>query len=74
MANIQGSINKLLYALKLKGEIYKINTEQFYIEDRLVTKYIVYQLHPKKDGKTFYSKIKILKYLVNKYKEGGSSE
>ena len=74
MANIQGSINKLLYALKLKGEIYKINTEQFYIEDRSVTKYIVYQTHPKKDGEIFYSKVKILKYLANKYKEGGSSE
>ena len=74
MANIQGSINKLLYALKLKGENYKINTEQFYMEDKLVTKYILYQEHPKKDGEKFYSKVKLLKYLVTKYKEGGNSE
>ncbi len=74
MANIQRSINKLLYALKLKGEEYKINTEQFYIEDRLVNKYILYQVHPKSDGETFYSKVKLLKYLVSKYKEGGNSE
>lgn len=74
MANIQSNINKLLYALKLKGEIYKINTEQFYIEDNLVTKYTVYQHHPKKDGEVFYSKVKLLKYLADKYKEGGNSE
>lgn len=73
MANIQGSINKLLYALKLKGEEYRINTEQYYIDDKLITKYILYQEHPKKDGEAFYSKVKLLKHLANKYKEGGNS-
>lgn len=73
MANIQGSINKLLYALKLKGINYRINTEQYYIEDKLITKYILYQDHPRKDGQAFYSKVKLLKYLANIYKEGGNS-
>lgn len=74
MANIQGSINKLLYSLKLKGEEYKINTEQFYIEDRLVTKSTLYKDHPKKDGEVFYSKIKLLKHLAEIYKGGGNDE
>lgn len=72
MANIQGSINKLLYALKLKGEEYRINTEQYYMEDRLVTKYILYQEHPKKDGEGFYSKVKLLKHLADLYKGSGN--
>lgn len=72
MANIQGSINKLLYALKLKGEEYKINTEQYYLEDRLATKYILYQIHPKKDGEVFFSKVKLLKHLAELYKGCGN--
>lgn len=41
--NINQNINKLLYALKLKGQIYKINTFQFYSEknDKYSTKYQV---------------------------------
>lgn len=74
MANIQGSINKLLYALKIKGEEYRINTEQYYLEDRLVTKYILYQEHPKKDGEAFYSKVKLLKHLAETYKGSGNNE
>lgn len=68
MMNIQNSINKLLYALKTKGLDYKINTEQHYIEDKLVTKYIVYEIHPR-DGEVFWSKVKLLKYLADTYKE-----
>ncbi len=39
--NINQSINKLLYALSIKGQIYKINSFQFYSEDncRYCTKY-----------------------------------
>ena len=39
--NINQNINKLLYALKLKGQLYKINTYQFYSEknDKYCTKY-----------------------------------
>ena len=39
--NINQNINKLLYALSIKGQIYKINSFQFYSEDsfRYCTKY-----------------------------------
>ncbi len=39
--NINQNINKLLYALKQKGQIYKINSFQFYSEknDKYCTKY-----------------------------------
>ena len=39
--NINQNINKLLYALKQKGKLYKINSFQFYSEknDKYSTKY-----------------------------------
>lgn len=39
--NINQNVNKLLYALKQKGQIYKINSFQFYSEknDKYSTKY-----------------------------------
>lgn len=39
--NVNQNINKLLYALKQKGQIYKINSFQFYSEknDKYSTKY-----------------------------------
>lgn len=39
--NINQNINKLLYALKLKGQLYKINSYQFYSEknDKYCSKY-----------------------------------
>lgn len=39
--NINQNINKLLYALKTKGQLYKINSFQFYSEknDKYSTKY-----------------------------------
>lgn len=41
--NINQNINKLLYALKIKGQFYKINSFQFYSEknDKYSTKYQV---------------------------------
>lgn len=41
--NINQNINKLLFALKLKGQFYKINSFQFYSEknDKYSTKYQV---------------------------------
>lgn len=41
--NINQNINKLLYALKQKGQFYKINSFQFYSEknDKYCTKYQV---------------------------------
>ena len=39
--NVNQNINKLLYALKTKGQLYKINSFQFYSEknDKYSTKY-----------------------------------
>lgn len=41
MGNTQSKINKLIMALKAKGKIVGINTEQFYAEDsqKIITKY-----------------------------------
>lgn len=41
--NVNQNINKLLYALKQKGKIYKINSFKFYSEknDKYATKYQV---------------------------------
>lgn len=41
--NVSKSINKLLFALKQKGQLYKINSFQFYSEknDKYSTKYQV---------------------------------
>lgn len=72
--NIQSKINKLLMALKTKGIYLKINTEQFYNdEDKLMTKYIVYDVHPK-EGQVFYSKLKVLLFLVDLYKKVGGAD
>lgn len=71
MQNIQTKINKLMKALRTKGIEYKINTQQFYSEEqeRLCTKMILWEEHPKRDGEVFYSKVKLLKYLAEKWKE-----
>ena len=39
--NINQNINKLLYALKIKGQVYKLNSFQFYSEknEKYSTKY-----------------------------------
>lgn len=72
--NIQSKINKLLMALKTKGIYLRINTEQFHNdEDKLITKYIVYDVHPKK-GQVFYSKLKVLLFLVDLYKKVGAND
>lgn len=41
--NVNQNINKLLYALKIKGQVYKINSFKFYSEknDKYSTKYQV---------------------------------
>jgi hypothetical protein len=72
--NIQSKINKLLQAFRMKGYILKINTEQFLSEDesRMITKYILYESHPKK-GEVFYSKVKMLIYLADLYKKVGAN-
>lgn len=72
--NIQSKINKLLMALRYKGIAIKTNTEQFFADDdKLITKYIVYETHPR-EGQVFYSKIKMLEYLVDLYKKVGVND
>lgn len=73
--SIQSKINKLLHAFRMKGYILKINTEQFLSEDesRIMTKYILYESHPKK-GQVFYSKVKLLIYLADLYKKVGVAD
>lgn len=73
--NIQSKINKLLMALRTKGIYLRINTEQFPSDDieRMITKYTVYETHPRQ-GEVFYSKIKILEYLVKLYKKVGGAD
>lgn len=70
--NIQSKINKLLQVFRIKGYILKIDTEQFLSEDesRIITKYILFESHPKK-GEVFYSKVKLLLYLAELYKKVG---
>lgn len=69
--NIQTKINKLLVALRLKGAVYKINTSQYYSEkrERICTKMILWEEHPNRDGEVFYSKVELLKYLAERWKE-----
>lgn len=69
--NAQGKINNLLKALRQQGIVYKINTQQFYSESqgRLCTKLILWEEHPNRDGEVFFSKVKLLKYLAEKWKE-----
>lgn len=73
--NMQSKINKLLIALKHKGYILKVNAEQFLSEDesRIITKYILYESHPKK-REVFYSKVKLLIYLADLYKKVGGAD
>lgn len=69
--NVQGKINNLLKAMRQQGIVYKINTQQFYSESqgRLCTKLILWEEHPNRDGEVFFSKVKLLKYLADKWKE-----
>ena len=69
--NVQGKINNLLKALRQQSIVYKINTQQFYSESqgRLCTKLILWEEHPNRDGEVFFSKVKLLKYLAEKWKE-----
>lgn len=69
--NIQTKINKLLMALRLKGIVYKVNISQYYSEkrERICTKMILWEDHPNRDGEVFYSKVEMLKYLADRWKE-----
>lgn len=90
--NINQNINKLLYALKQKGQIYKINSFKFYNDkkDKYSTKYQVLkrELVEEWNEETFefeykekykqdydcYSKIDLMKYLAEEYREGSEAD
>lgn len=68
---VQRTINNLLKAMRQQGIVYKINTQQFYSEsqERLCTKIILWEENPNRDGEVFFSKVELLKYLAEKWKE-----
>ena len=65
--NVNQNINKLLYALKQKGQLYKINSFQFYSEknDKYSTKYQIL----KKQWREIYNIEKDKIELVEKYEQ-----
>lgn len=65
--NINQNINKLLYALKQKGQIYKINSFQFYSKknDKYCTKYQVLR----KEQEEIYSLEKDEPEIVERYRQ-----
>lgn len=69
--NMQPKINKLITALRLHGEMVKVNTQQYFSEKqgRVCTKYILWEEHPNGDGETFYSKAELLKTLAERWRE-----
>lgn len=80
--NIKQTTNKLQKALIQRGYIYKINTYQFYSEqkNRMITGYRITQKQPyrKKNGEmsvkdvellNSYSQVEVLKWFVGKWEE-----
>ena len=76
LTDIQKQINKVLLALRMKGIVYKVNTKQFYSkrDKRFITMYIVWETNEFEDGEKFYSKVKMLLWLVERYKEVNGSD
>lgn len=83
--NISQNINKLLFAIRHKGIDIKIDTIQFYSDklEKYCSKYVIYikELTTNRKGEEvlkyvyqndFFSKVQLLKYLVEKYKQIGS--
>ena len=66
MANLRGKINKLLYALKMKGRIIKLETKQFYSEEKnmMITQFILDEI----DSSKIYL-VSQLRSMKNKYKK-----
>lgn len=89
--NINQNINKLLYALKQKGQLYKINSFKFYSEknDKYSTKYQIIKrvfeetynikkdeielVEKYKQDYECYSKIDLLKYLIEENRKGSEA-
>jgi len=65
--NVNQNINKLLYVLKQKGQLYKINSFQFYSEknDKYSTKYQIL----KKQWREIYNIEKDKMELIEKYEQ-----
>lgn len=90
--NVNQNINKLLYALSIKGQLYKINSFQFYSEknSKYCTKYQIlkkeeveiYNIETEefelqyryKQKEEYYSKIDVMKYLIEEYKKGSEAD
>lgn len=90
--NINQNINKLLYALKQKGQIYKINSFQFYSEknNKYSTKYQILRktteevwnlekdepeyIERYKQDYECYSKVDLMKYLIEEYRQGSEAD
>jgi len=74
--NLQPKINKLITALRLHGEMVKVNTQQYFSEKqgRVCTKWILWEEHPNRDGETFYSRADLLKALAERWREVIESE
>ena len=74
--NLQPKINKLITALRLHGEMVKVNTQQYFSEKqgRVCTKWILWEEHPNRDGETFYSRADLLKALAERWREVIKSE
>ena len=74
--NLQPKINKLITALRLHGEMVKVNTQQYFSEKegRVYTKWILRGEHPNRDGETFYSRADLLKALAERWREVIESE
>lgn len=89
--NVNANINKLLYALKQRGQLYKINTFKFYSEknDKYSTKYQILKrvfeetynvekdeielIERYKQDYECYSKVELMKYLAEEYREGSEA-
>ena len=74
--NVQQNINRLLKAIRLKGIDIKIDRIEFYSEklEKYCYKYSVYIRKNEKYvlQEKFFNKVKLLTYLVDKYKKIGS--
>lgn len=83
--NLQRNINRVLLAIRHEGIDIKIDTMQFYSDklEKYCSKYVVYikELTANRKGEEvlkyvyqddFFSKVQLLKYLVEKYKQIGS--
>lgn len=83
--NLQRNINRVLLAIRHKGIDIKVDTIQFYSDklEKYCSKYVVYikELTTNRKGEEvlkyvyqddFFSKVQLLRYLIEKYKQMGS--